>query len=653
MLVLRRKSGFALPTVLLASTILLTVLTVAVAAASSVTTSLRQQYLERLSREASESMIARVRSCLDNGLIPAGFVRMTSDASNCAGQSAESDFNTPPTASNSIMYDSATRVATRAVAQLNWGQDRNIVQIIGRSYQLRANGSVWRTSTTYEYIRISSLVGARAVSFGYSASGTYFVTLTNDYVARGIGANTLGQLGIGNRSNTTLPQTIRLPSGVSVSSTQDPAIFTNFLNVGQAVGIIGDDGQAYFSGPNNYGQMGNGTTTGTPPGVFVKFNLPDGENAVYLAPIAQNNYVITDQGNIYAAGICSSGTLGNGTSGSCGNASTPVRVNGGNLPTPNLSNPATIPVAITGDGDVRHVRMRDGSVYGWGRGNDAGGALAVNSQPTAIVNRPLKVVAFNAASFGAGSADCIAGDTSTARCIVDVQETSRTSFVLANDGTVWAAGDNSYGMVGQSPVGGAYSTYRQISLPSTDNKATQISADAWQVAILTSQGNVYTVGLNRGEAGCGTPTTGSSGSCPTEIITPVRFRLPTGVRGTFISNTSINTAGEMMNTYVIGDDGKVYGAGDNRYGQLGNGCAIGTTACANVVGTPIAMQVFTSDLRAARVQAGRGTAVITSATGTIFTVGYNDAGQLGDGTTTSNSTPRANRFTNDVPITVF
>jgi alpha-tubulin suppressor-like RCC1 family protein len=86
-------------------------------------------------------------------------------------------------------------------------------------------------------------------------------------------------------------------------------------------------------------------------------------------------------------------------------------------------------------------------------------------------------------------------------------------------------------------------------------------------------------------------------------------------------------------------DGSVYGTGANTYGQMG----IGTTSTR--VTTPVKMQL-PAGVVASSVQAGWGTAVVLTNKGQIYTVGNNSNGQLGDGTTTNSSIPKANVFTN-------
>jgi hypothetical protein len=100
------------------------------------------------------------------------------------------------------------------------------------------------------------------------------------------------------------------------------------------------------------------------------------------------------------------------------------------------------------------------------------------------------------------------------------------------------------------------------------------------------------------------------------------------------------------NTYVVLDNGSVYGSGSNYFGQMGNGTT-GTT-----VATPVRM-TLPAGVVAQSVQTGFGTTVILTNEGRIFTVGNNGNGQLGDGTTTNSSIPSARQYVNQRPLVLY
>lgn len=67
----KRTRGFALPTVLIASVVMLTVMAVSVASVTAISTALRTQYYEQLAKIAGEAGVAYAKACLaKNGNVP-------------------------------------------------------------------------------------------------------------------------------------------------------------------------------------------------------------------------------------------------------------------------------------------------------------------------------------------------------------------------------------------------------------------------------------------------------------------------------------------------------------------------------------------------------------------------------------------------------
>ena len=167
-----------------------------------------------------------------------------------------------------------------------------------------------------------------------------------------------------------------------------------------------------------------------------------------------------------------------------------------------------------------------------------------------------------------------------------------------------------------------------------------VKTDQTHVAVLTSSGDVCTAGYNaRGELGRGSPGTNMAFG---------KAALPSGVKAKSIYVTSMGqyNSSRPNNTYVVTEDGSVYGAGSNYYGQLGDGTKTNRSTFRK-------MQVFGPNERANFVLSGYGTTVIYTLSGRIYTVGNNGNGQLGDGTTNDSSTPRANRYVNIIKPQIF
>lgn len=721
------QRGFALPTILIASVVMLIVLISAVSATASIRSALSGQYYDRLAREAAESGIARANACLQESAFIVKWSNTNKLYPNTTCSGGASCTNAP---SCFVMSSGAVRTTFEVGAPVSF-ETSQTVTATGKVELIRPSGAVWRSYTASTSARVGIDLNLNTVAFGYDGrtGGAFFGTIAADGKMRAAGFNYNGQLGNGTTSNTTVPAPFQL-SGTDRAA----GIYTNFISQGYNMFTITDKGDVYGAGLNDHGQLGDGTKTDR--SIPVKFNLPAGIKATYVGVGGNATFVTGDNNNIYAAGLCTSGMVGtNYTISGCSDRTSPARVA---LPTP-TSDTNTLPTDdIVVDAQTAYVRMQGGRVYGWGRNNFSqlgDGTTTDSSVPKQVsahgnVGQPKAIdIAFDGDTvyiaddngdvkgYGRNDYGQMGGENITiympnaGKCLDNTNQngldlqlytcngTGAQQYTFRSDGTIYNANTNKCldnkdgagtvirlwtcnGALAQKFVmradGSIYNALsnkcinnlgydnvslglwvcsgtlneqfqlsitgnKKFALPASAGKAIKVTTDQWFVSVLTENGQVWSAGRN---------DSGQLGNGTTAMLTPypVQFQLPSGVTAVDVATSAFfaSGGGTTSNTFVIGSDGKVYGAGDNDYGQLG----IGTTS--DYQATPVAMNVIDgTGIRAKNVVSGYGTTIIITYGKKLYTVGNNSNGQLGDGTTTNSSTPKANKYTNVLPIAIF
>lgn len=606
-----RVKGFALPTVLITSVAMMIILLASLSALASIAQALTNQYYQQLAQEAAESGIVRANDCLSKN----AYIAQWSDLSQlrpnttCTGGSACTN-----SSSCYVLYSSNVR-STFSVGAVSAQSASQTVNVTGTVQLLSSTGgNVVQSYTATTSARVGANQNIGNVYFGYSGdTGSYFWTLDGAGTLRGVGLNSDGQLGNGSTSNTLSPTAVIVPAGTRIAS-----VFTNFLSGGNATFFTTKDGLLYGTGNNGHGQQGLGYSSGTPVTTPTVINLPYSRTASIVYPLGGfATFVVTSDNFVYSMGYCANGVLGTGyTIAGCSDQTSPQQVL---LPTPSSGSPNTLPVAITGDNYCMYVRMQGGAVYVWGVNNFGQlGTGNTNSQST-----PVRL-----GTYG----------NSTQPKATQVITDGWSSWILDDGGTVYGTGLNSFGELGDGTTTNRTSLVK-AQFPASAGAIVKIATDQGSLIALAANGTVWGLGLNNfGQLGDGTTTNASS---------PTQFILPSGVTAVDIYNAAYLTTPNIVNTYVVGSDGKVYGAGSNSYGQLGDGTTTDRS-------TPVAMSVIDgSSIIAKQVFSGNGTTVILTTNNKIYTVGNNGNGQLGDGTTINSSTPKANQYTNVQPTIVY
>jgi len=182
---------------------------------------------------------------------------------------------------------------------------------------------------------------------------------------------------------------------------------------------------------------------------------------------------------------------------------------------------------------------------------------------------------------------------------------------VKTDGTLWSWGNNGYGELGD----GTGETYRSSPVQTIAGGSIwkQVSCGSGSTAAIKTDGTLWTWGNNiSGQLGDGTRTDRSS---PVQTISG----------GTNWKQVSCG----YRNTAAIKTDGTLWTWGDNFYGQLGDGTSTSRSS-------PV--QTITGGSNWKQVSCGSNSTAIKT-DGTLWTWGNNRRGELGDGTETDRSSP--------------
>jgi len=375
--------------------------------------------------------------------------------------------------------------------------------------------------------QVGGIINGVAITAGLEQT----CALGADGIVQCWGDNVSGQVGDGTRTDRTLPVVVQ-------------GIGTNAVAVTTAQAhscAVLADGTARCWGGNNFGQLGDGTTTQRTTSVQVA-NLT---NAVAITGggSAPHTCALRADGSARCWGANSSGQLGNNTR---NNSSTPVTVNG------IIGLPSALAVA-PGTAHTCSVR-NDGTVACWGLNNlgQLGNGTTTNSS---------NAVAAQGVSNAVGAAT---GD-------------SHSCAVIAN-GTVRCWGNNGFGQIGDG---------------TTTQRSTSVQVQGITNAVAVTAGFLHSCALlANGNARCwGNNSFGKLGDGTTTLRTT-----PQTVSG--LTNAIAIAAGS-DHTCALRADGGARCWGSGQLGQLGNG----SSGAANVSSTPVFVNNLTNGVNLAAGEA--------------------------------------------------
>lgn len=458
------------------------------------------------------------------------------------------------------------------------------------------NGVDEETVSRSTPVQINGLTGVTAVA----GSMYHSLAIGGGGAVWAWGANGYGELGNGNNANSDVPvQVTGLTAAVAVAA----GIYHSLA--------LKSDGTVWAWGSG--GEGGSSQTSNVP----VQVTGLSGVTAIAGGEL--HSLALTSGGMVWAWGANNSGQLGNGGQ---PDYSAPVQVSG-----------LTGVVAIAA-GDFHSLALKsDGTVWAWGYNTD--GELGNGSNTNS--NVPVQVsIAGVSAIAGGGS----------------------HNLALKTDGTLWAWGYNSLGELG---IGTFTSSNLPVAVTGLSG-VKSIAAGGYNSLAQTSDGVLWDWGANLdSELGNGTT---QQNNVPVQVngIGPVAafaggvfYNLAAKSDGTAWS-WGFNVDGELGNgvmansnvpvvvsgvdsvvavatgvyhSLALKSDGTVWAWGANYDGELGNA----TTAIASDV--PVQVTLLTG---AVSIAAGAYHSLAAKSDGTVWAWGYDNDGELGDGSATVNST---------------
>lgn len=438
----------------------------------------------------------------------------------------------------------------------------------------------------------------------------------------GWGTNDQGQLGDGTTTNESTPEAIKLSTGAPITGVVKVVagpVHTLLLK---------SDGTVWASGSNYDGALGDGTYNNA--SYFQP--VPGLTNVVDIAAGGGNgtghSMALLANGSIETWGADWNGELGDGN------------FDGGTPAPETITLPSAVSVFAVDDKSF--VVLADGTVRCFGGNFEGEMGIGNNTADQSFPVEPTGIT--NVSLLAAGSYHAVVctstgafygwGDNNYFKLTQDFNNFNRNSEVhddsfqgftsvasaenttlgLKSDGTVWAVGQGSDGVLGQggSNLG---SMERPVQITSLSNIA-QIAGGESDAFAIGNTGTLWAWGEDgQGQLGVG-DATGATLNTPTQVQN--------------VQNIIAVAAGD-GHMLAVQSDGTVWATGDDTDGELGDG----TT---NSEAAPIQV-VALSGITAQAVAAGSNTSFALDSNGLVWAWGKNDTGELGLGTTGDVNTP--------------
>ncbi len=381
------------------------------------------------------------------------------------------------------------------------------------------------------------------------------------------------------------------PAAVAGNNPQPKAIVVDYVSAGtDHTMILKTDGTLWATGRNSDGQLGNDSTDQKLTPVKVM-------SGVGQVSAGGSHTMIVVKGELWAVGRNREGQLGDGAGNN--NELTAVQVR-----TAPGGRPMTEVAQVSANNNHTIILKTNGEL--WAVGENRFGQLGDNSQENKA--NPVQVL----------TAPLPGGGPMTG--VDQISSGGTHTVILKTTDTLWAVGDNQYGQLGDGTADPRKLTPAQVMTAAGNpmNNVKQISAGSQHTMILKNDNSLWAVGWNNyGQLGDGTNANAPN---PVQVMNDVDY---------------VSAGGG--HTMVVKRDGSLWGFGQNNRGQLGDGTKINANDPVEVRTAPAPEgRPMTA---VAQVSAGPQHSMILKTNGTLWAVGSNGFGQLGDGSVTDKKIP--------------
>ena len=427
------------------------------------------------------------------------------------------------------------------------------------------------------------------------------------------GHNGSGQLGNNSTVNALTPVAVQAPADKNIIQVSGSGW------LGASSSALTSNGAVYSWGRDLDGQLGDGTNNDSSVPVITTINLVDTPSTPthVMAKPGDTTAIISWQAPIVSGGQNITGYVLQYQA-----------IGASSWTTVNVAAAATLHT-ITGLTNDQTYRVRLAAKTAAGTGDFSSIVLVTPHAKPTITN-----VSPAIGPVAGGQNVTITGTNfmPKGKKIVQTANGNGYSLALSADSTIYTWGRNEYGQLGNgvtatnSPVPVAVKT---AGTPMEGKTITQLSAKVWYALALASDGTVYSWGFNSwGQLGNGTSGAANNASAPVAVKTA-----GTPMEG----KTIVQVAAGATHSLALATDGTIYAWGKNEYGQLGNDSTTNSPVpvAVKTAGTPMAGKTII------QIHAGYEHSLALASDGTVYAWGRNNSGQLGKNDATDTHIPAA------------